>query len=112
MAREPVAFEKLKAEGFVPMDDWWFEWYVPHRETADSAGYKIMDICFFVKIECCCGLCKGNPQLYHYTRDDGTSFEGCGGYAKHVHGVTYNNVPEILQMIKVQDNYFNEMLDC
>ena len=51
MAREPVAFEKLKAEGFVPMDEWWFERYVPHRETADSTGYKIMDICFFVKTE-------------------------------------------------------------
>lgn len=49
MAREPVAFEKLWAEGFEPMADWWFERYVPHRETADSAGYKIMDICFFLK---------------------------------------------------------------
>ncbi|MCL2361979.1 MAG: MerR family transcriptional regulator [Defluviitaleaceae bacterium] len=49
MAREPVAFEKLKAEGFTPIDNWWFERYVPHRETADSMGYKIMDICFFIK---------------------------------------------------------------
>ena len=65
-----------------------------------------------IDIESCCGLCKGNPQLYHYVRNDGTSFEGCGGYTKHVHGVTYNDVPEILQMIKEQDNYFNEMLDC
>ena len=65
-----------------------------------------------INIESCCGLCKGIPQLYHYTRDDGTFFEECGGYAKRVHGVTYNDVPEILQMIKEQDNYFCKMLDC
>ena len=49
MAVEPIAFEKLKDEGFEPIDGWWFERYVPHRETADKNGYKIMDICFFVK---------------------------------------------------------------
>ena len=49
MAVEPVAYEKLKDEGFEPIGDWWFERYVPHRETTDKNGYKIMDICFFVK---------------------------------------------------------------
>jgi len=49
MARETVAYEKLKAEGFELIGNWWFERYVPHRETADSTGYKIMDICFFAK---------------------------------------------------------------
>ena len=49
MAVEPVAFEKLKDEGFEPIDEWWFERYVPHRKTTDKNGYKIMDICFFVK---------------------------------------------------------------
>jgi len=49
MAVEPVAFEKLGDEGFEPIDDWWFERYVPHRETADKNGNKIIDICFFIK---------------------------------------------------------------
>jgi len=48
---EPIAFEKLKNEGFEPTDDWWFERYVPHRETMDKKGYRIIDICFFVKPE-------------------------------------------------------------
>jgi len=43
------AFTKLKNEGFRLMDDWWFERYVDHRETKDKNGYRIMDICFFVK---------------------------------------------------------------
>jgi len=45
------AFNKLKGEGFQLMDDWWFERYVDHRETKDKNGYRIMDICFFVKPE-------------------------------------------------------------
>jgi len=48
-AHEPVAFEKLKAEGYDPIDDWWFERYVEHREKEDKNGYKIADICFFLK---------------------------------------------------------------
>jgi hypothetical protein len=46
-----VAFTKLKDEGFRLMDDWWFERYVDHRETKDKNGFRIMDICFFVKPE-------------------------------------------------------------
>jgi predicted transcriptional regulator YdeE/DNA-binding transcriptional MerR regulator len=49
MGVEPVAYEKLKEEGYEPITDWWFERYVPMRESADKKGYKIMDICFFVK---------------------------------------------------------------
>ena len=48
---EHVAYEKLKEEGYEPITDWWFERYVPMRESADKKGYKIMDICFFVKAE-------------------------------------------------------------
>lgn len=57
----------------------------------------------------CCELCKGKPRFYRYTREDGTSFEGCGGYTKRVHGVTLDDVPEILRMIKEQDEHFEEM---
>jgi len=46
---EPLSYEKLISEGFEPIDDWWFERYVPHREKADKNGYGIIDICFFVK---------------------------------------------------------------
>jgi DNA-binding transcriptional MerR regulator/predicted transcriptional regulator YdeE len=49
MRVEPVAYEKLKEEGYEPITDWWFERYVPMREAEDKKGYKIMDICFFVK---------------------------------------------------------------
>lgn len=57
----------------------------------------------------CCAMCKGKPRFYHYTREDGTSFDGCGGYTKLVPGVTSKDVPEILRLIKEQDEYFNEM---
>ena len=46
---EPIAYEKLLAEGFEPIDDWWFERYQPPRETSDKNGFKIIDICFFAK---------------------------------------------------------------
>jgi hypothetical protein len=49
MAVESVAATKLGEEGLIFTGNWWFERYVPHREMADSAGYKIMDICFFIK---------------------------------------------------------------
>jgi len=60
--------------------------------------------------ESCCGLCKGKPRFYHYTAEDGSMFESCGGYTKRVPGVTVEDVPEILRMIKVQDAHFAEML--
>ena len=59
---------------------------------------------------CCCGLCKGKPRFYHYTREDGTTFDDCGGYTKRIPGVTSGDVPEILRMIKEQDEHFEEML--
>lgn len=58
----------------------------------------------------CCGLCKGKPRFYHYIAEDGTQFDGCGGYTKQVAGVTSKDVPEILKMIKEQDAHFIEML--
>ena len=61
--------------------------------------------------DCYCGLCKGKPRFYHYTREDGTSFDDCGGYTKRVPGVTPGDVPEILRMIKKQDEHFKEMFD-
>ena len=61
--------------------------------------------------ECYCGVCKGKPRFYHYTRDDGTTFDDCGGYTKQVPGVTSGDVPEILRMIKEQDAHFHEMLN-
>lgn len=48
--------------------------------------------------------------FYRYTREDGTSFDSCGGYTKHIPGITSGDVPEILKMIKEQDKYFEEML--
>ena len=48
-AIEPMAFEKLKEEGFAPSDDWWFERYHPMRSNEDKKGNIIIDICFFAK---------------------------------------------------------------
>ena len=48
MAVEDVAATKLGEEGLTITGNWWFERYVPHRETTDKNGYKIMDICFFI----------------------------------------------------------------
>ena len=56
----------------------------------------------------CCGLCKGNPRLYHVVQDNGTEVDTCGGFTKHIQGVTYHDVPDILRMIKEQDKYFTE----
>jgi len=42
-----MAFEKLKEEGFEPIDGWWFERYHPMRNTEDKNGNVIIDICFF-----------------------------------------------------------------
>ena len=50
--------------------------------------------------------CHGKPRFYHYTAEDGTKFDGCGGYTKYVPGATSKDIPEILQMIKEQDEYF------
>lgn len=49
MSVKPVANGKLKKESYESIPDWWFERYVPMRKTADKNGYKIMDLCFFVK---------------------------------------------------------------
>ena len=46
-AVESIAYEKLLAEGFAPIDDWWFERYHPVRTVPDKKGYMIIDICFF-----------------------------------------------------------------
>ena len=59
--------------------------------------------------DCSCGLCKGKPRFYHYIREDGTSFDDCGGYTKRIPGITSGDVPEILRMIKEQDEHFHEM---
>lgn len=56
----------------------------------------------------CCGLCKGNPRLYHVVQDNGTEVDTCGGFTKHIQGVTYHDVPDIIRMIKEQDQYFTE----
>lgn len=58
----------------------------------------------------CCGTCRGKPRFYHYTNEEGTSFDNCGGFTKRVPGVTHEDVPDILRMIKVQDEHFIEML--
>lgn len=54
----------------------------------------------------CCGLCKGNPRFYHHINDNGNKIERCGGYTIAVPGVTVDDVPEILRLIKEQDDYF------
>ena len=46
---EPIAFEKLKEEGFDVDDYWWFERYHPVRAEPDKKGNTILDICFFIK---------------------------------------------------------------
>ena len=56
----------------------------------------------------CCKSCKNNPRFYHYTNEDGTQFDGCGGYTKWVPGLTSKDVPEILRMIEEQDIHFSE----
>ena len=48
-AVEPIAFEKLKEEGYNVDGDWWFERYHPIRSEQDKHGYLIIDICFFIK---------------------------------------------------------------
>ena len=47
-AVEPIAFDKLKEEGFDVDDTWWFERYHPIRMQADKKGNVIIDICFFM----------------------------------------------------------------
>lgn len=56
----------------------------------------------------CCGLCKGNPRLYHVVQDNGTEVDTCGGFTKYIQGVTHHDVPDILRMIMEQDKYFVE----
>jgi len=57
----------------------------------------------------CCNMCNGKPRYYHHTTEDGTKFDFCGGFTKYVPGVTSKDVPEILRMIKEQDDHFVEM---
>lgn len=54
----------------------------------------------------CCGLCKGNPRFYHHINDDGSRIDRCGGYTLIVPGISHAHLPEILQLIKEQDDYF------
>lgn len=56
----------------------------------------------------CCGLCNSKPSLYHVLNDDGTTVYTCGGFTKHVPGITFEDVPDVLLMVKEQDYYFNE----
>ena len=58
-------------------------------------------------VQKCCGLCKGNPRFYHHINDNGNIIKRCGGYTIAVPGVTSKDVPEILRLIKEQDEYFN-----
>lgn len=46
---EPLAYEKLKADGFDPIGDWWFERYHPMRSGVDKNGNVILDLCWFLK---------------------------------------------------------------
>ena len=48
-AVEPIAYEKLKEDGFAVDDYWWFERYHPVRSKEDKNGNIIIDICFFFK---------------------------------------------------------------
>ena len=57
----------------------------------------------------CCAACRGIPRFYRHTADDGNSFDFCGGFTKYVPGVTSNDVPEILRMIKKQDEHFTDI---
>ena len=50
-AVEPIAYEKLKEDGFAMVDYWWFERYHPVRSAEDKDGNIIIDICFFMKQE-------------------------------------------------------------
>ena len=59
----------------------------------------------------CCGLCHGKPRFYHYISENGTRFDGCGGYTKWVPDVSLKNVPEILKMIREQDVHFQEIMN-
>ena len=47
-AVEPIAYEKLKEDGFDVNDLWWFERYHPIRSAEDKEGNIIIDICFFM----------------------------------------------------------------
>ena len=57
----------------------------------------------------CCGLCRGKPRFYRHTAEDGSRFDFCGGFTKWVPGVTAQDVPDILRMIREQDAHFADM---
>lgn len=61
-------------------------------------------------IKNCCGFCKGKPRFYHFFDADGSKIVLCGGYTKPVPNVRIDTVPEILRLIKEQDEYFNNIL--
>ena len=56
----------------------------------------------------CCGLCNETPSLYHIIQDNGTEVKACGGYTKYVPKISIGDIPDVLQMIKEQDAYFNK----
>lgn len=61
-------------------------------------------------IENCCNNCKGNPRFYHFINSNGDKIERCGGFTLPISGVTYNELPELLKLIKEQDAYFTDIL--
>jgi hypothetical protein len=63
------------------------------------------------KIENCCGWCKGKPVFYYFLNDDGIKIIRCGGYTLPIEGVTENDIPEIIILIKEQDKHFSDMLE-
>ena len=64
------------------------------------------------KMEDCCRNCKGNPRFYHFYENDGAKIVRCGGYTLPIPDITHHHLPELLRLMKEQDDFFRDILSC
>ncbi|MCL1827540.1 MAG: hypothetical protein FWG20_05795 [Candidatus Cloacimonetes bacterium] len=60
---------------------------------------------YYKSLEKCCGFCK-MPRLYKYLDEKGNTIYRCGLTTKDIWNITALHIPELLNLIKEQDEYF------
>ncbi|BCG60771.1 hypothetical protein [Paenibacillus sp. URB8-2] len=53
-----------------------------------------------------CGKCKDNLEGYEYTYSDGRKYFRCGGELISIQRITLNDIPEIVNLLNTQHQYY------
>ncbi|MCL2774631.1 MAG: hypothetical protein FWD71_14990 [Oscillospiraceae bacterium] len=76
-----------------------------HKKSWAKGGQALGSL----DISKCCGCCKSENRYYHFTDEKGEKINRCGVENLLIEGITSDDVPEILRLMKEQDEYFNNI---